>query len=80
MRAGVVVCERSCVVTRGGTRRRMLVVDFLDMRLRVVKLRARDPKCAVCGDAPTITDVTDTCATAALLRERARVHPSWGTL
>ena len=39
---------------------RMLVVDFLDMRLRVVKLRGRDAKCAVCGDAPTITDVAGT--------------------
>jgi adenylyltransferase/sulfurtransferase len=37
---------------------RLLIVDALAMEFRVVKLR-RDPKCPLCGDAPTITELID---------------------
>jgi bacteriocin biosynthesis cyclodehydratase domain-containing protein len=36
---------------------RLLTYDALGMRFREVKLR-RDPKCPVCGAAPTITDLS----------------------
>jgi len=36
---------------------RLLTYDALGMRFREVKLR-RDPKCPVCGEAPTITDLS----------------------
>ena len=36
---------------------RLLTYDALGMRFREVKLR-RDPKCPVCGEHPTITDLT----------------------
>ena len=35
---------------------RLLTYDALGMRFREVKLR-RDPKCPVCGERPTITDL-----------------------
>ena len=35
---------------------RLLTYDALGMRFREVKLR-RDPKCPLCGSAPTITDL-----------------------
>jgi adenylyltransferase/sulfurtransferase len=35
---------------------RLLTYDALGMRFREVKLR-RDPKCPLCGEAPTITDL-----------------------
>lgn len=48
---------------------RLLTYDALGMRFREVKLR-RDPKCPLCGTAPTITDLSihktgaaDACAT-----------------
>jgi adenylyltransferase/sulfurtransferase len=37
--------------------RRMLIMDGLSMRFRVVKIRERMPDCNVCGDAPEVTDV-----------------------
>ena len=37
---------------------RLLLVDALSMEFRVVKLR-RDPKCPLCGDDPTITELID---------------------
>ena len=46
---------------------RLLTYDALGMRFREVKLR-RDPKCPLCGTAPTIKDLsihrvgTDACA------------------
>jgi bacteriocin biosynthesis cyclodehydratase domain-containing protein len=47
---------------------RLLTYDALGMRFREVKLR-RDPKCPLCGEHPTITDLSihrsavDACAT-----------------
>ncbi len=37
---------------------RMLLYDALAMRFRELRVR-RDPKCALCGDAPTITELTE---------------------
>jgi adenylyltransferase/sulfurtransferase len=37
---------------------RMLIFDALDMTFRVVKM-PRDPKCPVCGEHPTITELID---------------------
>ncbi|MCA9537596.1 MAG: molybdopterin-synthase adenylyltransferase MoeB [Myxococcales bacterium] len=45
---------------------RLLTVDALDMRFRTLRI-ARNRDCPVCGDAPTITGLSDTtvlCATA----------------
>ena len=36
---------------------RLLTYDVLGMRFREVKLR-RDPKCPVCGEHPSITDLS----------------------
>lgn len=36
---------------------RLLTYDAFGMRFREVKLR-RDPKCPLCGTAPTITDLS----------------------
>jgi adenylyltransferase/sulfurtransferase len=36
---------------------RLLTYDALGMRIREVKLR-RDPKCPLCGERPTITDLS----------------------
>ena len=36
---------------------RLLTYDALGMRFREVKLR-RDPKCPLCGEKPTITDLS----------------------
>ena len=36
---------------------RLLTYDALGMRFREVKLR-RDPKCPLCGNAPTIKDLS----------------------
>jgi molybdopterin-synthase adenylyltransferase len=36
---------------------RLLTYDALSMRFREVKLR-RDPKCPLCGEAPSITDLS----------------------
>jgi adenylyltransferase/sulfurtransferase len=35
---------------------RLLLIDALDARVREVRI-ARDPGCALCGDAPSITDI-----------------------
>jgi adenylyltransferase/sulfurtransferase len=37
---------------------RLLIVDALVMDLRTLKIR-RDPKCVVCGDEPTVTELID---------------------
>jgi sulfur-carrier protein adenylyltransferase/sulfurtransferase len=37
---------------------RLVVVDALALRVREVAVR-RDPACAVCGDAPTVTELVD---------------------
>src|SRR2546426_509589 len=37
---------------------RLLLFDALSMEFRIVKLR-RDPKCPLCGDDPTITELID---------------------
>ena len=37
---------------------RLLTYDALGMRFREVKLR-RDPKCPLCGEHPTITDLSN---------------------
>lgn len=37
---------------------RLLVYDALDMRFRVVKAR-KDPKCPLCGEEPTLTELVD---------------------
>lgn len=50
---------------------RLLHVDALTMRHREIRLR-RDPACALCGDAPTLTELPDyplTCAPAPVVPE-----------
>ena len=42
---------------------RLLTYDALGMRFREVKLR-RDPKCPLCGEHPTITDLSIHSGTA----------------
>ena len=37
---------------------RLLLIDALDMDFREVKVR-RDPKCPLCGDEPTVTELID---------------------
>ena len=37
---------------------RLLLIDALDMQFRTVKIR-RDPKCPLCGDSPTVTELID---------------------
>src|SRR3990172_6091215 len=37
---------------------RLLIIDALSMEIRQLKLR-RDPKCVVCGDNPTVTELID---------------------
>ncbi|CAI5778281.1 adenylyltransferase and sulfurtransferase MOCS3 [Podarcis lilfordi] len=37
----------------------MLLFDALEGRFRHIKLRPRDPRCAVCGDHPTVTALQD---------------------
>ena len=37
---------------------RLLIMDALNMEMRTFKIR-RDPKCIVCGDAPTVTELID---------------------
>ncbi|XP_077191739.1 adenylyltransferase and sulfurtransferase MOCS3 [Paroedura picta] len=62
----------------------MLVFDALEGRFRHIKLRPRDPNCAVCGDHPSVTalqdyelfcgsSATDKCRTLSLLRNEERV-------
>jgi molybdopterin/thiamine biosynthesis adenylyltransferase/rhodanese-related sulfurtransferase len=40
---------------------RLALIDALDARVREVRI-ARDPACPLCGDAPTIRDVSDVAA------------------
>jgi len=42
---------------------RLLTYDALGMRFREVRLR-RDPKCPLCGESPTIRDLSLHAATA----------------
>jgi adenylyltransferase/sulfurtransferase len=42
---------------------RLLTYDALGMRFREVRLR-RDPKCPLCGEAPTIRDLSPHAATS----------------
>ena len=37
---------------------RLLIIDALSMEVRGLKIR-RDPKCVVCGDEPTVTELID---------------------
>ena len=37
---------------------RLLLYDALSMEVRQVRIR-RDPKCVVCGDNPTVTELID---------------------
>jgi adenylyltransferase/sulfurtransferase len=37
---------------------RLLIIDALSMEVRALKIR-RDPKCVVCGDNPTVTELID---------------------
>lgn len=53
------------IVGRGETLAgRLLMVDALAMRFHTVEV-TRDPGCAVCGEAPTITSLADTAAVCA---------------
>jgi adenylyltransferase/sulfurtransferase len=36
----------------------MIFFDAATMKFRNVKIRDRNPECAVCGDKPTLTDVS----------------------
>lgn len=47
---------------------RLLVFDALAMRFREVKFR-RNPRCPLCGEAPTITELRDEAQVACDLRE-----------
>ena len=38
---------------------KLLLFDALEGMFRVIKLRPRQPHCAVCGDTPTITQLQD---------------------
>ncbi|KAL8179499.1 UNVERIFIED_CONTAM: Molybdenum cofactor synthesis protein 3 [Gekko kuhli] len=62
----------------------MLVFDALEGGFRRIKLRPRNPNCAVCGDSPSVTalqdyelfcgsSATDKCRTLCLLRNEERV-------
>ena len=53
---------------------RLLTYDALGMRFREVKLR-RDPKCPVCGEKPSITDLHPQGGRGGRLRHR-RQRPS----
>jgi adenylyltransferase/sulfurtransferase len=50
---------------------RLLTYDALGMRFREVRLR-RDPKCPLCGEAPTIRDLSAHAADA----EHCEVTPA----
>ncbi len=57
---------------------RLLIVDALDMSFREVRLK-RNPKCPLCGDNPTVTELIDYevfCGVAAPLEEPATVGAS----
>ena len=60
---------------------RLLTYDALGMRFREVRLR-RDPKCPLCGEHPTITDLSihregaaDACAVSPNGHEESPVAP-----
>lgn len=38
---------------------KLLLFDALEGMFRIIKLRPRQPHCAVCGDNPTITQLQD---------------------
>ena len=61
---------------------RLLTYDALGMRFREVKLR-RDPKCPLCGTAPTITDLSihrETSAACDVPATRAETPHAEGAL
>lgn len=39
--------------------KRMLIMDSLSMRFRTVKIRDRNPACAVCGEKPELASVKE---------------------
>ncbi|XP_060686826.1 adenylyltransferase and sulfurtransferase MOCS3 [Hemiscyllium ocellatum] len=62
----------------------MLIFDALEARFRTIKLRSKQPTCAVCGDNPTVKDLidyekfcgsaaTDQCRTLHLLTGEQRI-------
>lgn len=55
--------------------KRMIFFDASNMKFRNVKIRERNPGCAVCGDSPTIADVSqfnydDFCQTSCNLYDQ----------
>jgi len=54
---------------------RLLLVDALDARVREVRI-ARDPACALCGDAPSIRDLGDVPAPPPAPRGVAELAPA----
>ena len=54
---------------------RLLTYDALGMRFREVKLR-RDPKCPLCGEHPSITDLSIHRAEGAACDAESDGHPA----
>jgi adenylyltransferase/sulfurtransferase len=58
---------------------RVLLIGSLTMEFRAVKIR-RDPKCPLCGDTPTVTELIDYEAfcgvTPAVPTAAEPVHPT----
>ena len=54
---------------------RLLTYDALGMRFREVKLR-RDPKCPLCGEHPSITDLSIHKAAGAACDVESNGHPA----
>jgi len=54
---------------------RLLTYDALGMRVREVKLR-RDPKCPLCGEHPSITDLSIHQQAAAACAIDGNGHPA----
>jgi hypothetical protein len=54
---------------------RLLTYDALGMRFREVKLR-RDPKCPLCGEHPTITDLSIHRGAADACEDSDNGHPA----
>lgn len=56
---------------------RLLAFDGADARFRVVRLRARSPDCAVCGDTPSIEYMAESgswCEAHGLVAQEASMH------
>jgi hypothetical protein len=54
---------------------RLLTYDALSMRFREVKLR-RDPKCPLCGEHPSITDLSIHKVASAACAVEGNGHPA----